>query len=84
MYKIDELIAKLQTTLAAAKEATAAAKEADLPADALTKVEETEAQIKATLDSMIDLGHQSGAEEPFTVRRKPLELDLSQKREPHK
>ena len=84
MYKIDELIAKLQTTLAAAKEATVTAKEADLPGEALSRVQEMEAQVKATLDSMIDLGHQSGAEEPFTVRRKPLELDLSQKREPHR
>ena len=81
MYKIDELISKLQTTLAAAKEATAAAKEGSLPAEAITRVEETEAMIKATLDAMIDLGHQRGAEEKFTVRKQPLELDLSRKRE---
>ena len=81
MYKIDELISKLQATLAAAKEATAAAKEGNLPAEAITQVEETEAMIKATLDAMIDLGHQRGAEEKFTVRKQPLELDLSRKRE---
>ena len=84
MYKIDELIGKLQATLAASKEATAAANEADLPADALAKVQEMESQIKATLDSMIDLGHQRGAEGSVRVRKKPLELDLSRKQEPRK
>jgi hypothetical protein len=79
MYKIDELISKLQTTLAAAKEATAAAKNADLPSDAIAQVEETEAKIKATLDAMIHLGHRRGAEESFTVRKKPLDVGLSRK-----
>jgi hypothetical protein len=81
MYKIDDLISKLQTTLAAAKEATAAAKNADLPSEAIAQVEETEAKIKATLDSMIDLGHHRGSEERIKVRKKPLDLDLSRKRE---
>jgi hypothetical protein len=81
MYKIDDLISKLQTTLAAAKESTAAAKNADLPSEAITQVEETEAKIKATLDAMIHLAHRRGAEESFTARKKPLDLDLSRKRE---
>jgi hypothetical protein len=83
MYKIDELIAKLQATLAAAKEATAAAKNADLPNDALAQVEDTEARIKATLDAMIDLGHQRGSEGRVTVRKKPLEIDPSRTRGRH-
>jgi hypothetical protein len=81
MYKIDELISKLQTSLTAATEATIAAKNADLPSEAITQVEETEAKIKATLDAMIHLGHRRGAEESFTVRKKPLDLDLSRKPE---
>jgi len=81
MYKIDELIAKLQSSLTDAKEASRIAREADLPADAIKALDETESKIKQTLDEIIRLAHQRGAEEPFTVRKKPLDLDLSRKRE---
>jgi hypothetical protein len=81
MYKIDEIISNLQSSLAAAKEATRIGKDAELPREAIASLEETEAKIQATLDAMISLGHQRGAEEPFKVRRKPLDPHSSRKRE---
>ena len=81
MYKIDEIIAKLQASLTEAKEASRIGKEADLPADAIKALDETESKIQKTLNDMISLAHQRGAEESFTVRTKPLDLDLSRKRE---
>jgi hypothetical protein len=79
MYKIDELIAKLQSSLTEAKEASRIGKESNLPADAVKALDETESKIQKTLNDMISLAHQRGAEEPFTVRKKPL--DPSRKRE---
>ncbi len=79
MYKIDELIAKLQSSLTEAKEASRIGKDADLPADAIKALDETESKIQKTLNDMISLAHQRGAEESFTVRKKPL--DPSRKRE---
>lgn len=83
MYKIDELIAKLQSSLTEAKEAARIGKEANLPADATKALDETESKIQRTLNDMISLAHQRGAEESFTVRKKPFDLDLSRKREPN-
>lgn len=80
MYKIDEIISKLQSSLAAAKEATLIGKEAELSPEALTALEETESKIKSTLDQMITLGHRRGAEEPFKASRQ-LQLDPSRTRE---
>lgn len=82
MYKIDEIISNLQSSLAAAKEATRIGKQAQLPSEAITALEETEAKIKATLDEMITRGHRSGAEEPFNALRQ-LQLDPSRTPEPN-
>lgn len=45
MYKIDEVISKLELSLAAAKEATRIGKAGDLPREVITALEETQAKI---------------------------------------
>ena len=80
MYRIDSVIENLSATLAAMKKVRSAAEEADLPADELLAMEKSEAELKAMLDRMHDLGHKRGAEEAFAPLKK-LELDPSRIRE---